>query len=138
MQKDSNRSLMPWQKAYLVVALITSISYFITYFQKPSSLPPGTRGLVPTLIGLIIVWSPLIFYWIGLRATSSISASIFGIAYFGAGILGMMTPEFPKSLALISLLMAIFYYFYSTKTWQTYEGSWLSEQKQKTEGRQDI
>jgi len=75
----------------------------------------------------------LIFYWIGLRATSSLSTSIFGIAYFGIGILGIMTPDFPIAVALASLLTAVFYYFYSTKTWLVYEEYWLNEQRRKAE-----
>jgi hypothetical protein len=134
MDVKINERLIRWQKACLVITVILSVPGIIALFQTPSFLPTDSNNLLVVLIGLVVMWTPLILYWIGLRATSSISASILGMLQFGAGIFTILTPEYPKVASVIFLLTAIFYYLYSTRTWQVYEVFWFNETGIKTEG----
>jgi hypothetical protein len=137
MGNNTNALIARWQKACLAITLIFSASYLVAFFQKRYMLPRGMDGLVPTVIGILVFWSPLIFHRMGLRASSSISASVLGMIYFVGGLFGILTPDFPKLYTLLYLLLAIFYYFYSTKTWHLYEFYWLSGYKTRTaEGRE--
>jgi hypothetical protein len=136
MGNNTNTLIARWQKACLAITLIFTAPYLVAFFQKRSMLPRGMDGFVPTVIGILVFWSPLIFHWMGLRASSSISASVLGMAYFVGGLFGILTPDFPKFYTLLYLLLAIFYYFYSTKTWREYEHHWLGGYKKRAaEGR---
>jgi hypothetical protein len=99
-----------------------------------AALPRGANALLPIFISLIILWSPLVCYWLGLRASSSVSASILSMMNFGAGLFGILTPESSKLVAVALIFVGVFYYFYSTKTWQAYEIFWFNEQRQKLLG----
>ena len=136
MDDDPRGLVSRWQKACLAITLIFTAPYLIAFFQKRYMLPRGADDLLSTAVGILVFWSPLIFHWIGLRATSSISASVLGMLYFGGALFGILTPGFPKIYTLLFFLMAVFYYFYSTKTWQAHELSWrLAQRKRTEEGR---
>lgn len=124
-----NGRMIRWQKACLVITVILSIPGIIGVVQPSSFIPPDSANFLVVIIGLVVMWIPLIFYWIGLRAISSISASILGMIYLGAGILTILTPEYPKAASVVFLITAIFYYFYSTRTWQIYEVYWFEQKK---------
>ena len=141
MATNHNPILMRWQKACLAITVIFSVSDLVAISRRSEFLPAGidaalprggANALLPIFIGLIILWSPLVCYWLGLRASSSVSASILGMMNFGAGFFGIFTPESSNLVAVALILLGVFYYFYSTKTWQIYEIYWFNEQRQKT------
>jgi uncharacterized membrane protein YbaN (DUF454 family) len=134
MEKNPRLALSRWQKACLILTLVFSVSYLLAYFQRPSFIPTGADSLLPVLISLLVVWSPLGFFWMGLHATSSISASILGFLNLGAGLAGFFASGYPKVVSVLFLLVAAFYYFYSTKTWKAYEAFWFNAWERKAAG----
>jgi hypothetical protein len=134
METNHKALLVRWQKACLAITVILSVPYILALVQSSNLIPIGDNNFIAIFIGLIILWCPLVFHWIGLQATSSILASILGMLNVGAGLYGIFTPEYPKLVAVGFLLAAVFYYFYSTNTWQAYEIFWLNEQRQRTGG----
>jgi membrane-bound ClpP family serine protease len=121
--------LTQWQKACLVITILLSAGCLAGIFVKPGYIPINMDAVSVAIIGLAELWCPLVFYRFGLLATSSLSASVLSLMNIGAVILIIQDPEYPKLLSLVFLAIAIFYFFYSLKTWQIYEVYWLDRKK---------
>ena len=138
MGKNVVDSLAGWKKAYLGVALILTPLWIAGYFLS-QSLPRGQKiGLVTLVLTLALSWSPLIFQQLGLRATSSIYAAIVSMMYIGSVLYSLTFPGYFKLLGFIYVLLAVFYYFGSTKTWKAHELFWLAESRQKKRERKEL
>jgi hypothetical protein len=84
---------------------------------------------------LALTWAPLIFHLLGLRASSSISAALLSMMYVGSALYSLMVPGAIRLMALFYLLLAVFYYFGSTKTWHAHERYWLMESRRTAESK---
>jgi len=129
MGKAPADSLSGWKKAYLAVSLILTGLWMAGYFSFRSS-PQGLKiGLMTLVSTLALTWAPLVFQHLGLRASSSLSASLVSMMYVGSALYALMAPGSIRLLAPVYLLLAAFYYFGSTKTWQAHEHFWLMESR---------
>ena len=133
MKKKPSVLSRPWRKAYLVLGIILIGLWIVGYFKLPSS-----QRLVSEMILIFVSWAPLIFQLIGLRATSSICAFVASVSYVGLALYLIITPGYNKIYALLPVLLATFYYFGSTKTWQLHEEFWLMEMMRQTESEKKI
>ena len=122
-------ALAKWQNACLIITIVLSLTQLAVIVLKPVFLPLGMGLVSVTLIGLVELWSPLVFYWIGSLAISSLSASILGLMNLGAVVLIIQDPGSPKWLSPVFLSLSYFYMSYSIRTWRIYEIFWLERKR---------
>jgi hypothetical protein len=133
MAENSRGALAHWATGLLVFAIIISALWIFSVFTVKILWPGQKSTIWPSIIPILLVWGAVLFGTIGLRATSSILASVLTMLYVGAGGLMLFTPGPYRFFGPLPVLIAVFLYFYSTRTWALHEEFWLKASGRKAE-----
>ena len=133
MAENSRGALAHWATGLLVCAIIISALWIFSVVTVKILWPGQKSTIWPSIIPILLVWGAVLFGSIGLRTTSSILASLLSMLYAGAGGLILFTPGPYRFSGSLPVLIAVFLYFYSTKTWALHEEFWLRESGQRAE-----
>jgi len=133
MAENTRDALARWAIGLLVIAIVISALWVFSVVSA-NILSPGQKLTIwPSILPTLLVWGALLFGSIGLRATSSILASILSMLYLGGGGLMLFTPGPYRFFGFLLVLFAVFLYLYSTKTWALHEKFWLKVSSQRAE-----
>jgi hypothetical protein len=127
MTEKMNPRLVQWRTRLLVAAIIISALWLIAVFGPKSMVPEQKLSIGISLIPLLLVWGTVLFVALGLRAWSCILASLESMFYAVSGGLILLTPGPLRLFGVVPLLLAIFFFIFSTKTWTLHEGFWLEQ-----------
>lgn len=117
-------------KVYLVLAVIITGLLIVVLSEIPIF-----RRITSEMIFVVVFWSPLLFQLIGLRATSSLCASVASMLSIGGALYLIIAPDSNRLFALLLILIAALYYLGSMRTWQEHERFWRSEKARIDEQR---
>jgi len=132
MTEKADPQLAQWRTGLLVAAIIISALWLLAVFGPKSMVPGQKLSIGVSLIPLLLAWGTVLFIALGLRAWSCILASLESMLYAVSGGLILLTPGPLRLFGVVPLLLAVFFFLFSTKTWALHEGFWLGQSVLKT------
>lgn len=131
MAQKSGNLMTSWTLALLAVAIFMTGLWIFSILTIKSLWPGQKLEIWPSVVPVILIWAGPVFALLKLRATSSIAAALASMMYALTGGVTLFTPGPLRLFGLVPLLVAVFLYLYSTRTWMLHEAVWFEDAQRK-------